>query len=321
MTILSLLLVLLMTLTGQATTTVKQATFKIEAFGAARAAQDLVSQRLSQATLNTYWDYYDATGKRRTDISDNANALKSYTPVKYGRASDLQFVVKNNTTTPGQELYFQSPVAYSDSPNYQSVQGLLNTSGYFVRYGSDADFRPGPVSKNRWRYRLMQAIEPTEKFDIYSQAKQGSTWPADLSNPQKNDVEPVADNVIAMIVWPRLSPAEDTAGTKLTTDYTYDSKNYSGTGYTKINANQLPPTVQVTFIVIDELSANRLDTNSSAPPAVISSALQGKFTSSSATQYQQDLDDVTKALADAHINYRVFTAPVVLRESKWSESQ
>ncbi len=316
MAILSMLVVLLLSATNQASSTVKRATNAIEAFAAARAAQDLISQRLSQATLNTYWDYYDSSGNQQ---STNTN---TFLPAAFGRASDLQFVVNQNTDIPataGQEIYFHTPEAFSGTTNYQSIQGLLNSCGYFVRYGSDTTFRPTLLNTPlRWRYRLMQSIEPTEFFSVYTNSAllgTNQTWTTNLSS-NTNYMHPIADNIIAMIVWPRLSPNEDPAGTNLTLNYTYDSKNYTGTSYTNSWANQLPPIVQITFIAIDEPSAVRMDTLSSTPPAIITTALNGKFTN--VTNYQADIDSVMATLASNAINARVLNASVVLRESKWS---
>jgi uncharacterized protein (TIGR02599 family) len=318
MCILALLLAILLSVTNQTTSTVKQAMFKIDAFGTARAAQDIVTQRLSQATLNTYWDYYDTSGSRRT--ADNAS---NFSPIAYGRASDLQFVIMQNTqttATTGQEIYFQAPVAFSSSQTYQSTRGLLNTCAYFVRYGNDQSFSPGVVTAKRWRYRLMEAIQPTEDLQIYQNAGNNSVWIPPLSGTSSTASSPVADNVVAMIVWPRLSVVQNPTGDQLTPDYTYDSKNYQGaTGYQKITANQLPPMVQISFIIIDEPSAIRIDTHSSTPPPEIAAALAGKFIKSTVAAYQEDLDDVAEKLVAKHINYRILTSLVVLRESKWSK--
>lgn len=310
-TVLVLLLAMLLSVTNHTTATIKTVSKTIEAFASARAGFDLVSQRLAQATLNTYWDYYDAGGNRRT--IGNASSFK---PVNYGRASDLQFLVRQTTDASvpaGQEVYFQTPEAYSGNANYQSTEGLLNTCGFFVRYGSDDSFRPGEVSSKRWRYRLMQALEPTEKLQIYKTA--GSTaWVDAISNESVSPyVSPVADNVIAFIVWPRLPAGEDSTGKTLAPNYTYDSKAVAN----PLSLNQLPPMLQITLIVIDEASASRLDTHSSSPPPLIVGALNGKFTN--AGNYAADLKAVATSLSANRINYRMLTTSVVLLESKWSK--
>jgi uncharacterized protein (TIGR02599 family) len=74
--------------------------------------------------------------------------------------------------------------------------------------------------------------------------------------------------------------------------------------------------VQVTLVAIDETSAKQID-NGSTPPAVIASALENKF--SDPAKYQKDLDALSQALSASHINYRIFSSAVPLRESKWTK--
>lgn len=324
--VLILLLSLLLSATNSASTTIRYATVKIEAFSSARAAFDIVSQKLSQATLNTYWDYYDASGNRRT------SATAYFVPATYGRASDLQFLVRQNKKNEsyGQEIFFQAPEAFSANLAYQSTQGLLNACGFFVRYGSNATFRPN-VMKDvtgslRWRYRLMGVIESTENFNIYQKAPTDDTSWADAISSEDTDpndsskplTKPLVDNVIALIAWPRLSLEDDPDGTKLTDNYSYDSQNSGGaTATQRTTFGQLPPTVQVTMVIIDEASASRLDTGNSSSPKILEDALKGKFRSVS--QYQRDLDDLGTALSANHINYQILNTSVILRESKWSQ--
>lgn len=311
MAVLSLLLIVLISITGQTTKTIKYVNSKIEAYAAARAAQDLVSQRLSQATLNTYWDYY-ANGARR-----NTSSPSNFKPDKFGRASDLHFVIRANAQTPaisGQEIYFQTPEAFSDNNNYRSTQGLLNACGYFIRYGSDADFRPNIYDKApRYRYRLMQAIQPTENLDPVSLVAGTPTW----INSLQNQARPIADNIVAMVVWPRLSALEDPTGSKLAPQYSYNTK---GGAYNLPTANQLPPTVELTFIVISEASAAKIDTKSQAQPVEISSVLTGKFIQASVNDCQRDLEAIEVAFQKSNIDYRIMSASIVLRESKWSNN-
>ena len=327
--VLVLLLGLLMSATDSASSTVSYATKKIEAFASTRGVFDIVTQKLSIATLNTYWDYYDGNGNRRTSTNSD-----TFVPKTYGRASDLQFLVRQNTQNGnyGQEVFFQTPEAFSASADYQSTQGLLNACGFFVRYGSNSSFRPNIMSQAsastslRWRYRLMQALEPTEKFSVFQSAPSDNTaWADSIGNNDQTDpsdsskplVKPLGDNIIALIVWPRLSAGENPDGTTLTTDYTYDSQKSPAGASKPITFNQLPPTVQITMVIIDEASASRIDTHSSVAPTAIEDALKDKFRK--VNQYQQDLNDLESALVDKHINYQILNTSVVLLESKWSQ--
>ncbi len=316
-----------------------------------------MNQKLSQATLNTYWDY------------DNPAA-----PTTYLRQSDLQFLVQQNVQNSGygQEVYFQSPADYSANSTIRSTDGLLNACGFYIEYGPSTSFQPGllpTASYDRYRYRLVQGMEPTETLAVYSNwptvptikatdsmatiqadwqtywTAWPSTWsPAAWTKNIKNigtstsgalntAVQPLADNVIALVVWPRLSTADDSLGTKLAQNpaaptYVYDSqyKAFPATGGTQpLWANQMPPTVQVTLITISEASAARIDTKSPTPPAIITSAL-GTNTSTGASvftnplNYQSDLAYVGHQLAQNHIDFRILNTSVAMRESKWSDN-
>jgi uncharacterized protein (TIGR02599 family) len=334
-TILVLLLTILFTITGTVAKTVVNTSVKIDTFATSRAAFDLMSQKLSQATLNTYWDY------------DNPLA-----PANYFRQSDLQFLVKQNAQKSGygQEVYFVTPTSYSTDTTVRSTSGLLNACGFFVSYGPDNSFRPSTIpSTTRYRYRLMQGMEPTENLATYSNwpvtpsgtASWSSYWTGSWATfwtthawitntignlgtgvPNTNDT-PLANNVIALIVWPHLSSVEDTTGNKLTSNYTYDSQasamTLNASGQQPLTANQLPPTVQITMIVISEASATRLNM-SATPPTAIENALNGKFTTSTYSQYEADLASVTTALAASNITFEILNTSVTMKESKWSDN-
>ncbi len=216
-TVLVLLLTLIVSVLNQTTSTIRQSTAQADAFTAARSAFDLVIRHLSQAILNPYWDYDNPTS-----------------PTRYLRQSDLHFVVRQNTqdTRYGQEVFFQAPDGFSLSPSYQSAAGLLNACGYRVVYGSDDGFRAGSASAPRWRYRLMQSLQPAESLQVFDNK--------DVTNPQwiqsalKTEL-PVAENIVAMIVWPRLAAGDDPNGASLTSNYQYNSRDNART------SRSLPP--------------------------------------------------------------------------------
>jgi len=352
-TVLVILLALLLAITSTVSKTVLYTSAKIDAFAAGRAGFDLMNQKLSQATLNTYWDY------------DNP-----VSPQRYYRQSDMQFLVRQNTQASGygQEVYFATPSIYSANSSLRSTDGLLNACSFYVEFVSDKGFRPSvfPTSNQptHYRYRLMQGLEPTENFSMYANwpsppaanataaawttywtTNSNGNWPYfwSSSNPNfwintvknlgvagsgtgstlNSSVTPLADNVIALVVWPRLNLVDDSDGTKLTTNYTYDSQAGaipSGGAAQPLTANQLPPTIQVTMIVINAASATRLDNGSGTPPTVIENALSGKFTKSDATDYAADINAVSTALASANIGFEVLNTTITMKESKWSDS-
>lgn len=287
--VLVLLLALLSSVTGLTFSTVKRSQSKIDQFSAARAGFERLTATLSQATLNTYWDYvYDSNG-----------TLKAYE-----RKSDLRFLItdRNTSVSVGQEVFFQAPLALGTSNSLPS--GLLNAVGYWVSFGG-ADWKPAFHKPNPYRYRLMEAIQPTEALTVFT------STPVPLSSNSTGF--PVAENVIALVLWPRNSPAQDPTGSQLSTNFTYNSGSNSALSVQKA---QLPPVVDVTMIVIDEAAAARLQSGQ-MEPKTITDILSGRFRS--VANFEDDLELVRQGLNQARINHLVLSAPVILRESKWSQ--
>jgi uncharacterized protein (TIGR02599 family) len=313
-TISIVLVAIISQITSSVIKTTASTSSKIDAFAAARLGFNLLNQRLSKATLNTFWAYDD-----------------SLNPTVYLRQSDLQFTIRPNQQNSGygQEVYLVAPETYSGSSSLRSVSGLLNACSFFVQYGDNQTFRASTETGSRFRYRLMQGFQPTESRAVfnnfYTTGSQG--WITDIVNNGGNPVtsgswvSPLADNVIALLFWPRVSKADDSTGTRLTGSsnaYAYDSRSNATATTQPITANQLPPVVQITMVMISEASAQRLDTHSSTPPAAVEAALNGKFTD--VTKYDADLVKMESILVQNHIAYQVFTTAVPLKESKWSDS-
>ncbi len=63
---------------------------KIQSFQDARAGFEAMTRKLSQATLNTYYDYYDAKNRPRKSLT--GSDLVNFTPSRYDRISDLHFI-------------------------------------------------------------------------------------------------------------------------------------------------------------------------------------------------------------------------------------
>lgn len=312
--VLAILLSLILTILNSVSTTVRHTSAKVDAFASARAAFTLITQRLSQATLNTYWAYDQPPPK---------------TPTAYLRQSDLQFAVVQNTQSPGygQEIYFHTPQSFSDDNNLRTTEGLLNATSFFIQFGSNDGFRPNNLTEKKYRYRLMQGLQPTERLSTFRDSvspNEVPTWASEIANgtTASSYISPLSDNVIAAIIWPRLSPHDDPTGEKLTKDYSYDSKKDASPtppATQPPTANHLPPMVQLTLVVISEASAVRLDKQSSTPPAEIEGALQGKF--KDVANYKIDLDNLQKELTDKNIEFEIFTTSVPLAGSKWSDDQ
>jgi len=303
----SIILVIMLSVVSSTSTLTRRANDNISAYQAARGAFDRLAANLSQATLNTYWDY------------DNP-AL----PNKYLRMSELHFLVGQAGTAPfpgtpgtGQALFFQAPLGVSATPAGRTMSGLLNTCGYFIEYGdTEALPAPFPAAAPRYRYRLMQTLDVSENLEVYKPASpadwlSGKAWISTAS------AVPIAENVIYLAVWPRKSPADDPQGTALTgtNGFSYNSRLDAGLIAQPATAHQMPPVIQITMVVLDETTAAKACL-SSTPPSSIAGASGGLFVTPKADEFAADLEKLQTNLANARLNYRVFSALIAIRESK-----
>jgi uncharacterized protein (TIGR02599 family) len=323
--ILSLLVALLLNMVTQTSKTWKATSGKIEQFRGARDAFDSVTRRVSQATLNSYLDY------------DNpAN------PTSYVRKSELRFLsgpatnvlgmLASNMT--GMAVFFQAPNGFSTNSSNSILQNALNTWGYFIEYAADTNSRPEflPIGAPapRYRYRLMELMEPTESLSIYNYTSGNPSytnieWISNsLGMTSNRPVHVVAENVIAMILLPKLSRNDQTNGltdSSLAPDYLYDSSTNRNASLAWPNnailntRNQLPPVVQVTLVAVDEASAVRLP----SIYAGLSNTVGGFF--NDASMFSNNISLLQSNLASKGISFRVFTTDVMLKGAKWSSSQ
>ncbi|MDX6765328.1 MAG: prepilin-type N-terminal cleavage/methylation domain-containing protein [Candidatus Methylacidiphilales bacterium] len=299
-TVLVLLLTMLLGVISQTSKVTRWASEKVSAFQGARAAFDLMVRNVSQATLNAYWDY---------------DQLPS--PTRYLRKSELHFLVGQagvapfpGTVNSGHVLFFQAPSGVThDLTNYGGLETLLNAIGYYVEYRARETLPPPfPAQTPVYRYFLMQAVQPSEELKVYDHAT-GDTWIQDVADT----AAPIAENVICLIVWPRRSPEDDPAGLALTTNYAYDSRLNVSSNPQPQTANQLPPTVQLTIVALDETSAARLCLNAT-PPGEISNTLTNLFLDPA--KYAADLTTLESSLSANNIKFRTFNMTVPIRESK-----
>ena len=344
--VLLLIMAILLSLTTQAGNLWRTTTTKLEQFRGARDAFEDMTRRLSQATLNTYWDYYP-------------NAT---TPTSYVRQSELRFISGNTVSLAGTPaaprqwpthgVFFQAPLGFSQDPTTYGLDNLLNTWGYFIEFSSDTAQRPGVVPTTivplRYRYRLCELMQPTNSLSIYSYTSginastgvlntvgyTGRDWfttAMNLSDTSTTPVRPVhvlAENIIALIILPKQTPlAEGTTYTdaSLAPTYLYDS---TGTGMTTLSdpnlnpKNQLPPLIQITMVAINEASAIRLaqGQGTTMPTFGLSTAVfNNLFTD--ATQMSTDLATLEQALKNQHIVYRVFSTNLAIKGAKWSRDE
>ncbi len=350
MSVMTLLLLILVTVVSQTSATWQYTTGKVEQFRSARAGYEAMTRRVSQATLNTYWEY-------ERDAQTGA-------PTKYVRQSELRFITGSSADllrgargtsassdgTPsipvGHGIFFNAPLGFVTDTAYSGMEKLINTWGYFVEFGSDqASIPPFLKTMNnappeRFRSRLMELMQPSNELSIYkytsgmsngvansilySSAKPGTNgwtgreWFTDpIKQPEPTPVHMLAENVIALVILPRLSPQEDLTGAKLAPSYKYDSTEERVSVRTNPK-NQLPPVVQVTLVALDERSADRLASGSTMPELGLDQLFQTKV-DGSASEFDADLATLEETLGDQGLSYRVFTTNVSLRAARWSQ--
>ena len=299
---------------------------KVEQFREARYGFERVSSRLAQATLNAYWDY------------DNAAA-----PTRYERRSELRFIADSaasllgtsgTTTRVTHAVFFNAPMGLAATDNDRGLANALNALGYFVEYGDDTLQRPAFITTDmiaaRWRFRLMEFAQPTEKFSLYQftngnpGAKTTAWFTADVNSTLNPGMKrAIAENVIAFVITPRLAKAEETplqtnpTHSPLAPLYSYDSTNTNANPLLNPR-NQLPPVVQFTMIATDDTSAEKLDLDSTKADVfeIVKSKL---FTNT--VNFAKDLATLEATLALRRVRYRIFTTNVHIRAAKWSREQ
>lgn len=332
MAVLALILTVVFRIIHGTTETWRSTTGKTEGFRGARTAFEAMTRTLSQATLNTYFDYVDASGAYRNPASPSG-----FTPVRYTRRSDLHFVAGSDLLGGSglphpitHAVFFQAPLGYTNAGgSYPGMENLLNATGFYLYYGPDPT-RPAYLSDanvpERNRFRLMQFLQPAEQLSIGSATVTGgspnwnaTTWFAPALSPTGAPVSQLAENVVALVILPKLPEADlATGASSISTDYSYDSRDRASPA----TFHQLPPLIQVAMVVIDEASAAKLG-NASTPPDL---GLDGLF--HDPAKLQEDLSTLGRNLGaepgnsagnQIPLRYEIFQTEVALRGAKWSQ--
>ena len=328
MAVLSLLMLVLVSLTEQTRKTWKQTSQRIDAFGPARVAFESVTRNLSQATLNTYWDYDSPTD-----------------PKRYVRRSELRFasgpsLLTSGAPAPTHAVFFQAPLGYVEDGNYRGMENLLNTCGYYVQLADDGNTRPPFLNSlaspaKRTRFRLMELLEPSENLTVFKHTSgepgyRASEWyTTPLATGSYSHV--LADNVIALVMVPKDPPPwpQQPVSSPLAASYSYSSAPVdwppTSTAPQLKTDNQLPPLIEVTMVSIDEASAQRLQTLGSDPVETLGLrslfADPGDLADPAQPGLAKDLKALETTLQSLKLTYRIFTSEVSIRGAKWSKEQ
>lgn len=333
MALLALILVVLLSMTTQTQKLWSNTRGKLEQFREARNAFESMSRRLRQATLNTYWDYQ----------YPNNDTTKA--PTSYRRQSELRYLsgpaslLGLPSNAYGHGVFFQAPLGRSDVAANKPLNKLLNSVGYFVELNDGKDDLPSfftSMAPARNRFRLYEFVEPSESLTLYTKTSgqpnyTGRDWfTTPLATPSNS--RPIAENIVALIVRPLYSverkAGSTSAAVALAPDYIYDSSGaLSGTADTEARQlNQLPPSVQLTMVAIDEASAARLQ---QSDLEAIGKQVNLLFSSGSAN-YDKNIginssaatgNSLEEYLAKQHINFRTFSGVVNIDGAKQSQDR
>ncbi|NNE90380.1 MAG: Verru_Chthon cassette protein C, partial [Verrucomicrobiales bacterium] len=316
-------LLLLTALLDQIQKTWRSSEDRVGQFREARVAFDIITKNVSQASLNTYWDYHYDPSTNTPDYYERRSELHFRT----FKADEIQGQIPGATTTT-HALFFQAPLGFS--VKYRNLNNLFNGRGYFVAFTDDTQFRPKFIdAEPKYRFRLMEFRPPAEENQVFSdgleEREQGRTVVFDNwwkhtgstvgSSPFFDHVHPLAENIIALIISPR-DTLEESGGDRRNTyseiapNYEYDSNEHSNPKYIQ----QIPPLVRVTMVAIDETAGVRLEQQygGDIPPIVNTSLF------SNTTRYDDDIAELSEDLAEQGIGYKVFSTIVMLRSSRWS---
>lgn len=365
--VIALLMVMMLSVIGQTQQIWVRSAGKVSQFQASRNAFEAMTRNLSQATLNTYYDLQFSTGATASTSGYSRNSDLHFVS---GKAAQTKFLGTDPKTYPTHAVFFQAPLGLTsettgtgttETKKFRTLSNLLSVVGYYVKWGTDQNvpsFIKPPLFPDRYRYRLMEVIQPAESFAVFdtqrTTAPKATDWiqtalglkalavSADPNAPKgKIDSSHVlAENIVALVILPKLSD-KDAALPFLSPNYEYDSRPTDGSGKPKAWAtlvkgtteysqfNQLPPVVRVTMVAIDEASAARQQAFLTTAPAWTSKLFE---TATREDDIAKDLgdsdvvgDDLIHRLApepgagtSPKMNYRVYTMDVVIRGSKWS---
>lgn len=321
MVILSIIMIVVFHFTNTTTKVWKSSADKIQAFQGARMAFEAVSRHLSQATLNTSYDYFDSNGNSFTSPS------YSEIPGRYGRQSGLHFISGPNLLTKPLQVthaaFFQAPLGYVNGTAYSGLNNTLNSVGYYLTYNSDdeAGLRPTfltpEMSPLKYRFRLMQFLQPSEEMEIYIPGNEvGTKWFTGGAQPagHPGSTRVLAENIVALVILPKLSAQEDPTGVSLCPEYSYDSRIPWKGGDQPAQMNQLPPLIHVAMVALDEAAAERTCLNATAPDLGLSDLF------SHAAELDQNIQtELPAALEERRLTYRIFQTDVALRGARWSK--
>jgi len=311
MSVLALMLVLALSIVSNVSRVTASST--PPAFQEARTAFETMARLLGQAMLNTYWDY------------DSPSS-----PTRYIRASELHFVMGRAPAltglaeSAGSAVFFQAPISRPADSSLKKLPDLMNSLGFYVKFSTSGDLPAylQAIQPKTAAWRLWMYLQPSEDFDLYNkynakpQASSDLTWfQNDLAAASKNHL--LANHVVLLLI----RAAYENADGNPVESYAYDSRPALGTAQ-PIEMHQIPPTLHLTLVVIDQRTADRLLAFSNGASYDLIQTNPPLFTD--ASQYPADIATLeqhlnSRPLGGIPIQYRIFETAVTMSSAKWSQ--
>jgi len=316
MTITIIMVALMLVIVQSAATTWRRNAERSKSFASSRAAFESMTRTISQATLNTYQDYFDANNPR----SNRASGSLTFVPAAYGRRSELHFITGTNLVTGqvGGAVFFTIPFDYDTNASPPATGGQLNGMGYFVRYTNNPSL-PGFITSNPPCYRLFQFIQPTTALKVMTNTTStGTNWfTTDVNATPPTNCFPLAQNIVGFAILPKLSDRENTNPASLTSDFSYNTRiPWPSTSTNQpTSMHQLPPVVRVVMVALDDTSALRIQ---SATPPTSALGYDPATIFNNAVGLETSLSNIATSLTAKKLNYRIFRADIPIRAAKWS---
>lgn len=308
MSVLSVILVICLQMTRQFADLLSRSNERIGVQQEGNRALALMVNQLRQAMLD----------QRPLLVGSSGEPVLAGEPERTLPWSDLMFICgPDGVLLPAKEapgghaVFFQAPLG---NPAQAHAGRAFNEIGYYIDL-NDGDPPPFVLARPK-RLRLMQyrrrfedtTVRAATKAARAGEGERGSWFQVPVGAGE--DVQPVATNVLAMIIVPKVRGVEGLVplppqerGWSLFPGYLFDSQADGP-------RQHLPPElVEITLIVGGEESLNR---HANRHPGTAFDFGQSLLFSEiqSADQYQSGLDELIRRLNDANIYHQIFTTTV-----------
>lgn len=306
----------------------KRAHAQLSQYREAQIAFETMSRRISDAVLNTYWDY------------DYPEGDTSQIPTSFDRQSELHFVsgpaaaeangILGSAYPPSHAVFFLAPFGLHNKTSWRDFSVLLNGWGYYIEFGNVSStgrppFLGASTAPDRYRFRLMELQVPAEELTAYEDDLRTLNSAGDIYAWFQDQIDagygrPLAENIIALIIAPEAPEAALRRASDIAPQYFYDTRAFqhigNGSYPEQRSKHQLPPLLRISLVGIDETSALRLQSqNGTNPPDF---GLDELFLNQ--VTFKNDLETLETTLKNQNINYRVFSTVIRLRNARWSDT-